>query len=182
MRWNHYVEIEVYGVASQAVPTVNVAPQGTLSSSVPFEKIANVTDGLSDNPGHYADGVPGLQWVQVDLGSAYNLNKIKLWHYFGDGRNYHDVVVQLSNDATFSSGAVTVFNNDADGSAGLGAGTESEYGETSSGKTISFDAVTARYARFYSNGSNVNAWNHYVEIEVFGNKPQETPTVNLIVN
>ena len=86
------------------------------------------------------------------------------------------MVVQLSNDATFSSGVVTVFNNDADGSAGLGAGTDSEYGETSSGKTISFDTVTARYARFYSNGSNVNAWNHYVEIEVYGVASQAVPS------
>ena len=108
----------------------------------------------------------------MDLGASYDLNEIQLWHYYGDGRSYRDVVVQLSNDAIFSSGIVTVFNNDKDGSAGLGVGTDSEYSETSAGKTISFDAVNARYARFYSNGSTVNGANHYVEIEVYGSEPQ----------
>jgi len=169
--WNHYVEIEVYGVDPQVAPTVNLAPKGTLSSSVTFEGISYITDSETNAPDNYANGVPGLQWVQVDLGAATDLNKVKLWHYYGDGRSYRDVIVQLSNDATFSSGVVTVFNNDRDGSAGFGMGTDSEYIETSSGKTIVFDAVNARYARFYSNGSNVNTWNHYVEIEVYSSEP-----------
>ena len=183
---NHYVEIEVYGVEPQIVPTVNLAPEGTLSSSVPFDNSAFATDKLTDDTADYARGTNGLQWVQVDLGAAYDLNEIQLWHYYGDSRSYRDVVVQLSNDANFLSGAVTVFNNDTDNSAGLGVGTDSEYSETSAGKTIAFDAVNARYARFYSNGSNVNAWNHYVEIEVYGNaltkteSKTETVTENVV--
>ncbi|WP_106449736.1 leucine-rich repeat protein [Trichococcus alkaliphilus] len=176
---NHYVEIEVYGVEPQTVPTVNLAPEGTLSSSVPFDNSAFATDTQADDTAEYARSTSGLQWMQVDLGAAYDLNEIQLWHYFGDGRSYRDVVVQLSDDATFSNGAVTVFNNDKDGSAGLGVGTDSEYSETSAGKTIVFDTVTARYARFYSNGSTVNGANHYVEIEVYGVEPQRVPTVNL---
>ena len=177
--WNHYVEIEVYGVEPQIVPTVNLAPKGTISSSVNFERISYVNDNQSNNTANYANGVSGLQWVQVDLGTATDLNKVKLWHYYGDGRSYRDVVIQLSNDVTFSSGVMTVFNNDRDGSTGLGVGMNSEYSETSSGKTIAFDAVKARYVRFYSKGSNVNTWNHYVEIEVYGVEPQIVPTVNL---
>ena len=177
---NHYVEIEVYGVEPQKAPTINLAPEGTLSSSVPFDNSSFATDKLTDDTADYARGTSGLQWMQVDLGASYDLNEIQLWHYYGDGRSYHDVVVQASNDASFSSGVVTVFNNDKDGSAGLGAGTDSEYKETSAGKTISFAAVNARYARFYSNGSTVNGANHYVEIEIYGVEPQTVPTVNLV--
>ena len=177
---NHYVEIEVYGVEPQTAPTVNLVPEGTISSSVPFDNSAFTTDKLTDDTADYARGSSGLQWVQVDLGAAYDLNEIQLWHYYGDGRSYHDVVVQLSNDASFSTGAVTVFNNDKDGNAGLGVGTDSEYSETSAGKTIRFAAVNARYARFYSNGSTVNGANHYVEIEIYGVEPQTVPTVNLV--
>ena len=176
---NHYVEIEVYGVEPQTAPIVNLVTEATLSSSVPFDNSAFATDAQADNTAEYARGTSGLQWMQVDLGAAYDLNEIQLWHYFGDGRSYRDVVVQLSNDASFSSGSVTVFNNDTNGSAGLGVGTDSEYSETSAGKTISFDTVNARYARFYSNGSTVNSANHYVEIEVYGVEPQTVPTVNL---
>ncbi|WP_161525891.1 glucosaminidase domain-containing protein [Trichococcus alkaliphilus] len=177
---NHYVEIEVYGSEPQAAPTVNLVPEGTLSSSVPFDNSSFATDKLADNTADYARGTYGLQWVQVDLGSAYDLDEVKLWHYFGDGRSYRDVVVQLSNDASFSNGTVTVFNNDKDGSAGFGVGTDSEYSETSAGKSIAFDIVNARYARLYSNGSTVNGANHYVEIEVYGSEPQAAPTVNLV--
>ena len=121
----------------------------------------------------------------MDLGASYDLKEIQLWHYYGDGRSYRDVIVQLSNDATFSNATVTVFNNDKDGSAGLGVGTDSEYSETSAGKTIAFNTTNARYARFYSNGSTVNSTNHYVEIEVYGSEPlitTETRTETVIEN
>lgn len=166
--WNHYVEIEVYGVGTQVVPTINLAPGSTISSSITFSGISYITDTQTNNSSKSAKSVPGLHWVQLDLGAVYELNAIKLWHYYSDGRSYRDVIIQLSNDPTFSSGALTVFNNDKDGSAGLGVGTDSEYKESSTGKMISFNPVNAQYARFYSNGSTVTGWNHYVEIEIYG--------------
>ena len=175
--WNHYVEIEVYGVGTQVVPTVNLAPASTISSSITFSGISYINDTLTNNSSKSAKAVPGLHWVQLDLGAVHELYAIKLWHYYSDGRSYRDVVVQLSNDPTFSSGAVTVFNNDKDGSAGLGVGTDNEYKESSSGKMVSFNLVNARYARFYSNGSNVTGWNHYVEIEIYGH---QLPTSEVI--
>ncbi|WP_192875234.1 G5 domain-containing protein, partial [Trichococcus alkaliphilus] len=147
---------EVIKVGTQPNQNENIATGATLSSSVPFDNSSFATDAQADNTAEYARGTNGLQWVQMDLGAAYDLNEIQLWHYYGDGRSYRDVVVQLSNDATFANGAVTVFNNDTNGSAGLGLGTDSEYSETSAGKTIVFDTTKARYARFYSNGSTVN--------------------------
>ena len=164
----------------QETPVVNLAAEGTISTSVPFDNIAYATNAQTGNTAEYARGTSGVQWVQMDLGASYDLNEIQLWHYYGDGRSYRDVIVQLSNDATFANGAVTVFNNDTNGSAGLGVGTDSEYSETSAGKTIAFDTVNARYARFYSNGSTVNGANHYVEIEVYGVEPQTVPTMNLV--
>ena len=166
--WNHYVEIEVYGVGTQVVPAVNQAPASTISSDVTFSGISYITDGQTSNSSKAAKAGPGLHWVQLDLGAVHELNAIKLWHYFSDGRIYQDVVVQLSNDPTFSSGVVTVFNNDKDGSAGFGVGADSEYKESSTGKMISFNLVNAQYARFYSNGSTVTGWNHYVEIMIYG--------------
>jgi hypothetical protein len=119
------------------------------------------------NTNNYVGVTQNLQWIQIDLGQAYNLNKINLWHYFGDGRIYHDVIVRLSNDSTFSSGVTTVFNNDTNNSAGLGAGTDAEYAENSAGKAITFSTVSARYVRLYSNGSNINIYNHYVEVQAW---------------
>src|SRR5439155_25113649 len=96
-------------------------------------------------------------------------------HYYGDGRTYHDVIVQLSNDTNFASGVTTVFNNDTNNSAGQGTGTNAEYAETSAGKDITFAAVTARYVRLWTNGNTVNADNHHVEVQVFGTGTFPTP-------
>ena len=126
------------------------------------------TDGVSGNSNNYTGLNAGLQWMQLDLGAAYNLSSVKLWHYYADGRTYNDVIVMLSNTADFSSGVTRVFNNDTNNSSGLGAGTDAAYAETSSGKTISFSPISARYVRLYTNGSLVNTWNHYVEAQVYG--------------
>jgi uncharacterized protein YjdB len=164
---NHYVEIEIYGCKSTTVS--NQATGKSMTSSVSFLNLSKAADGnkLTSN---YVDCYPaeGLQWIQVDLGIRYDVSGIKLWHYFGDSRMYHDVIVQVSNDPTFTTGVTTVYSNDADNSAKLGAGTDNEYAETSSGLDITCDSVNSRYVRFYSNGNTANGNNHYVELEVYG--------------
>jgi|GEM_PF-1476513 len=146
------------------------------STSANFKNLSLITDGEKSSSNNFADSYPnnGLQWIKFDLGQSYNVNKIKLWHYFEDGRRYHDVIVQLSNTEDFSSGVTTVFNNDADNSSGQGAGTDAEYVETSTGKDITFPNVNARYVRLWSNGSTANGSNHYIEVEVY--KASATPT------
>ncbi|MCJ8014490.1 discoidin domain-containing protein [Paenibacillus sp. KQZ6P-2] len=146
------------------------------STSASFKNLVLITDGDKSDSNKFSDSYPnnGLQWIKFDLEQSYNINKIKLWHYFGDTRRYHDVIVQLSNTADFSSGVTTVFNNDADNSAVQGVGTDAEYIETSSGKDITFPNVNARYVRLWSNGSTANGSNHYVEVEIY--KASSTPT------
>ncbi|GEM_PF-281030 len=165
-----------YGVKTGASINVAVSRTGT-SDNVAFGKavtssigpLANgavVTDG--DKTSYYLAGVgEGLQWIQLDLGQSYDINKINMWHYYDDGRTYYDVIVRVSNSADFSSGATTVYNNDRDNSAGFGAGTDTEYAERGEGKTVVFNAVNARYVRLYINGNSVNPYNHFVEVEVW---------------
>ena len=146
--------------------TDNLALGKSVTSSTYIANSSVITD--ADKATYNLAGVgEGLQWIQIDLGRSYNINTIKQWHYYGDGRQYHDVIVKVSNDPDFKTGVTTVFNNDNDNSAGFGAGTDSEYSESSSGKTINFNTVNARYVRLYVNGNNVNPYNHFVEVEVY---------------
>jgi len=161
--FNHYVEAEVYASSTAAA---NLA-LGKVPTSSAFANKSRITDGNKDTSS-YSDASGGLQWIQIDLGASYNINDIKLWHYYGNSRKYHDVIVRLSNSSSFSTGVTTVFNNDTDNSSGLGAGTDSEYTETSAGRDISFSPVKARYVRLYTNGNSYNVYNHYVEVEVYG--------------
>lgn len=166
---NHYVDIQIYGSYAEHVAGNLLDGKKPYSTSASFNNTSLVTDG-NKNTASFSDSHPnnGLQWMQMDLGASNNINNINLWHYYGDSRKYHDVIVQLSNDPTFATNVTTVFNNDADNSAEQGAGTDREYTETLSGLDISFAPVSARYARFYSNGSTANSSNHYVEIEMYG--------------
>ena len=123
----------------------------------------------------------GRQWIQFDLGSNYALSGVKVWHYYGSAdRVYNDVIVQTSTSADFSSGVSTVFNNDSDNSSGLGVGTDAAYTETAAGKLISFTPRNARYVRLWSNGSNMNQWNHYTEVEAYGNASAGAVATNLV--
>jgi hypothetical protein len=132
-------------------------------------EITFVTDGKkSGEDGYYVEFGPMLQWVQIDLVKSQELTAIVGWHYHSQARVYRDVIVQVSDDKDFISGVTTVFNNDHDNTAGLGAGKDKEYIETFDGRLFDPKGVKARYVRLYSAGNTSNDMNHYVEVEVYG--------------
>lgn len=128
-----------------------------------------ITDGDKEaSEGSYVELGPKRQWVQIDLQSKYAIQAVVVWHYHMSARVYHDVVVQVADDADFITNVRTAFNNDHDNSAGLGVGTDKEYWETFEGKLIGAKGVVARYVRLYSNGNTADDQNHYIEVEVYG--------------
>jgi hypothetical protein len=142
----------------------------TSSDSLPvIGELDMITDGgKSGGDGYFVELGPGAQWVQIDLGASHPLSAILLWHYHTQARVYRDVVVQVSNDASFKTGVTTVFNNDHDNSSKLGQGKEKEYIEVAEGRLIDPEGARGRYVRLYSRGNTTNDLNHYVEVEVYG--------------
>ena len=142
----------------------------TSSDSEPvIGELEFVTDGeKSGEEGYAVELGPGVQHVQIDLGSSCALYAILVWHYHSQARVYRDVVVQVSDDPDFVTGVTTLFNNDHDNSAGLGIGKDKEYIETNEGRLIDPRGVRVRYVRLYSRGNTSNEMNHYVEVEVYG--------------
>lgn len=141
----------------------------TASSAPAMGKLEAITDGEKGYQEKYVVGLkPGLQHIQIDLGAPCELYAVVLWHYFMDDRVYYDVIVQVSDDPEFKTGVTTLFNNDDDNSAGLGAGQDKDYRERNIGKLIDAKGVKARYVRLYSAGNVVDDLNHYIEVEVFG--------------
>ncbi len=139
------------------------------------KELALVTDGDKQfTQLSYLELPPGLQWVQIDLATQVVVQAICIWREQPDMRVYRDIIVQLSNDPEFSSDVViTVFNNDYDNSAGLGKGSDKEYFEDHFGRRIEVDAVHARYLRVFSNGNTSDPYNHFTEIEVYGQLKSE---------
>jgi hypothetical protein len=134
--------------------------------------VSLVTDGDKEiGDGHFLELADGIQWVQIDLEKSNPLYAIIVWHFHGQNRVYHDVIIQVSDDPKFKSGVTTLFNNDYDNSSKLGKGTCRPYIDTRFGLLVDAKGTKGRYARLYSRGNTTNTFNHYVEVEVFG-KPE----------
>jgi len=132
-------------------------------------EIDMVTDGDKEAAdGSYVELGPFQQHITVNLGQESENYAVLAWHYHKQARVYFDVIVQVADDPDFVTNVKTIFNNDIDNSAGLGIGKDMHYIETSEGKLIDAKGAKARYVRLYSNGSNANDLNNYIEVEVWG--------------
>lgn len=152
--------------------TTNVALGKPVSSSdeAPIiGEIAMITDGDKEAAdGSYVELGPGLQHVTIDLEGLHEIYAVVVWHFHQNPQVYFDVVVQTADDRDFVKNVRTLFNNDADNSAGFGVGADMHYVETHRGELIDARSVKARYVRLYSNGNSTDDLNHYIEVEVYG--------------
>lgn len=132
-------------------------------------ELAYLTDGDKDgDEGYEVELAPGKQWIQIDLEEVAEIHAIALWHYHRQKRVYHDIVIQISDDAEFKKDVKTIFNNDFDNSSKLGKGKDKVYIETHAGKIIPVAGIRGRYIRFYSRGNTSDSGNHYIEAEIYG--------------
>ena len=152
--------------------TVNVSRGKPVTSSDAepvVGEIRFITNGDKEGAdGSFVELGQDRQWVQVDLKEPYAIHAIVIWHYHGEARAYHDMVVQAADDPDFIENVRTVYNNDYDNSSGLGIGKDMEYIEDYRGRLIATGGIQGRYVRLYSKGNTSNDQNHYVEVEVHG--------------
>ncbi len=105
----------------------NLAAGAPVSSDVTLGNADVATNGDtwansgSSTSREFANGTSGLHYAQVDLGAAYPVDKIIVWHYAGDGRTYHGTKTQVSTDGV---NWTTEFDS----------ATQGEYPETAAGK------------------------------------------------
>ena len=96
---NQWVEIQGF------VNGTNVALGKTASCPTAgneFYNYGRITDGIigANSYGRPDSGNNTNQCITVDLESIMNLDEIKIWHPYGDGRMYHDQVTMVSSDNT----------------------------------------------------------------------------------
>jgi len=154
------------------VGTTNVALGKPVSASDPdpiIGEISMITDGDKEAAeGSYVELGPLLQHVTIDLQTECEIYGVRAWHCHKIPRVYFDVIVQISNDPNFAGDIRTIFNNDMDGSAGLGIGRDMHYVDTCFGEIFDAKGLRGRYVRLYSRGNTSNDLNHYTEVEVYG--------------
>ena len=157
-------------MVSSDVKLLSKGKKVTSSDSLPvIGELSFITDGDKTGiDGAYVELGPNTQWVQVDLGSTAKIAAVAVWHFHSQARVYHDVVIQISDDAEFKKGVTTIFNTDDDNSSKLGKGSDKSYVETNNGRVLDAKGANGRYVRLYSNGNTSDELNHYCEVEVFG--------------
>ena len=137
--------------------------------SVGYETLALITDGIkSAVEDEVVELSAGARWVQIYLGKECAIYAILVWRSCLLPCPYKAVVIQLSNDADFSKGVATIFNNDMDNLNGQGVGKDFTYVETNYGKLFDAKGAKARYLRLWSNGNTKDKLNRYAEVEVWG--------------
>jgi hypothetical protein len=157
-----------------------LVPEGTtllsagkpVTSSEEYPMIGDltyVTDGDKQaGEGYYVELSGGTQWVQIDLEKSAEVSAVWVWHFHSQKRAYHDVIIQVSDDAEFKTGVTTIYNNDYDDSSKLGKGSDNPYVESRFGLLVDAKGAKGRYVRLFSQGNTSNESNHYIEVEVYG--------------
>lgn len=150
-------------------------------SAIAYGQAKLVTDGQKEAEEDAAlELTSKLQWVRIDLGRAYEIWDIAVWHFHREFVVVRDVIVQVSDDPNFVDKVTTLFNNDKDNSAKLGTGTDPHYWDTHLGRIIDGKRTKARYVRLYSRGSSyTDALNRYTEVEVWAVDPAGSDWVPL---
>jgi fibronectin type 3 domain-containing protein len=188
----YYFGIKAYDQANQASELSNivqvatrpenkalykpVTQNGQMDSLHEYQPTFILTDGYYWREGASADYYirlkSGRVWMQVDLGEQLPVKAISLQHIASSTYQFKDVIIQLSNDPSFTTGVTTVYNNDANGDAGQGVGTDPEYVEGRNGKNFVLSSpVSARYVRVWSRGSSGSSLNMYTELQVYLEAP-----------
>lgn len=128
---NHWIEIAAYDKL-----VANKAHGKPVSSDKNITNISRITDGKTNEVYSYAytSATSALTSVTVDLLDWFEIDKVKVWHYYGDGRTYNNTKTEVSQDGV---NWVTLFDSAREGT----------YPETSAGRTypVSEEAKAKAY-------------------------------------
>lgn len=86
-QYNHWSEIAIYNYVGE-----NIA----LCKNVNGQENTVVTDGIVSSDYISSNGTTAT----IDIGYIENVHKIKIWHYYPDGRTYYNNVTEVSVDGT----------------------------------------------------------------------------------
>jgi phage minor structural protein len=90
---NEWVELQVWRKG------VNLAQGITPTASRTLVNAQYVTDGVVDYENVAYTGSDALDYIEIDLGQVWDdVEFIKVWHYYLDGRTYNDHRVDVSED------------------------------------------------------------------------------------
>ena len=133
--YNHWCEFEVFNsVGSNIALGKDIKFNNTVYSN------SVATDGII-NSSYVPSGFGGTTTALIDLGYVEDISKIKIWHYYPDGRTYYNNITEVSVDG---EKWFTVY--------------QGEKPETSSGNEI---ILSPQFGSIYENGRGY--FNEFIE-------------------
>jgi phage minor structural protein len=131
--YNYWNEIEAWtGLTDRCAGIAPTISSGTMTNP------NNITNQNHADYGYESSGNGVAKYVQIDLGTVHtDIDTIKIFHYYADGRTFHGTKTQVSADGVTWT---TIFDSAVSG----------EYAETSAGKTYTPASVaTGTLIQFY---------------------------------
>ena len=120
---NHWIEIMAFENDVNVARDKLVLVDGESGVS----KAETITDGNTANTQNSYRS--GGNIVVIDLGDLYKVDRVQVWHYYGDNRQYYKAKTEVSADGI---NWITLYDSDVDGT----------YTETAEGKTHYITADT----------------------------------------
>lgn len=124
-----------------------------------------ITDGdRTSTAGREVVLAPGKQWVQLDLGSSYDVHCVWVWHYHRGPMIVRGMKVEVADEETGPWRLIYTVEPDACCASSL-------YEEAHTGYPITMprrEMAPARYVRLWSEGSDDLPDNYYAEVAVYG--------------
>ena len=134
---------------------VNVALNKTPTSNISITNAAVITNSIYENKSQFATGKASntiIPYVQIDLGNVnYDIDEIKVWHYYSDARRYHKTKTEISADG---SNWITLFDSDVSG----------EYVETQFGHSIKVNGDSFNSSQVVINELGLHVHNGAMDI------------------
>ncbi len=126
-----------------------------ISNNVTVNNRAYITDGDYKTTSKYASATAGtvIPYVQIDLGKIYNnIDEIKVWHFYSDGRIYNNTKTEVSADGTHW---VTLFDSAVSGT----------YVETIYGHSIKVNGTSFNSSQVTINELGLHVKNGAIDIQ-----------------
>ncbi|MBI9016480.1 MAG: GH92 family glycosyl hydrolase [Phycisphaerae bacterium] len=122
-------------------------------TQMPHTPDKTVDADISNNSGWHCGSGP--QWLQVDLGKVYDINRIKVYTYY-DNNRYYKYAIEVSTDGSEFTRVVDERGNTTP--------------STASGFEHSINPVKARYVKLHMISNSANPGVHVNELLVFGSE------------
>jgi len=116
---SHWVEIQAFSYGKNVALNKTIV-KGAINPYPAGNTIDLLLDGITTTTPYVHSNIG---YVLIDLEEVYDVQMIKVWHYWGDGRTYYDTKTQVSADGV---NWITVFDSAIEGT----------YKETADGHTI----------------------------------------------